>query len=224
MAIPVIPGVPNPALVIDVSQFQANADLTAARAAGVRAVFLKATEGATFQDGVFRTLYDKALAAGLKIGVYHFGTARPPSEQVENFIATVTRIAGGFANIIPVLDLEHNDPSPDNTISPDQGEAWVLEFRGRTNRGPLLYAGGFLRDRGGATGRVNLQSCPLWLADYETSPHPIPGCPAWSLWQFTDGSLGPYAGKVPGVGRCDQNVFNGDAVALDAFWATQAPP
>jgi len=224
MALPTVPDIPNPTLIIDLSQFQVNADLVAAKAAGVAAVILKATEGATFQDPGFLTLHDKAVAAGLKIGTYHFGTARPPAEQVENFITTVTRIAGGFANILPVLDLENNDHSPDNTISPEQGEEWVQRFKDRSGRTPLLYAGGFLRDRGGVARHVNLAACHLWLADYEATPIAIPGCPDWTLWQFTDGSLGPFAGKVPGVGRCDQSVFRGDAAAFEIFWTSLAPP
>jgi hypothetical protein len=50
MALPTVPNIPNPTLIIDLSQFQVNADLVAAKAAGVAAVILKATEGATFQD------------------------------------------------------------------------------------------------------------------------------------------------------------------------------
>jgi lysozyme len=224
MGMPTLAGIANPALIIDLSQVQANANLDAAKAAGVCAVFLKATEGATFQDAAFRTLHDKAVTAGLNIGAYHFGTARPPSEQVDNFVATVIRIAGSFSNIVPVLDLEHNDHSPDNTISPSLGEEWVRQFKARTGRAPLLYAGGFLRDQGGATGHTSLAACPLWLADYESTPHAIPGCAEWTFWQFTDGTLGPFPGTVPGVGRCDQNIFKGDADAVKAFWVAQAPP
>jgi lysozyme len=223
MAKPPVPDVADPALIIDVSHQQANAELAAARDAGVFAVMIKATEGATYQDAAFRTLYDKARAAGLRIGAYHFGTARPPAEQVENFVETVRRIAGGFDDLVPALDLEHNDNTPDNTISPDQGEEWVRLFRLATGRTPMLYAGSYLRDRQGAAGRPNLQQCPLWLADYETEPHPIGQCLPWTMWQFTDGSLGPYPGKVPGVGRCDQSVFRGDAAAAAAFWRDLAP-
>jgi hypothetical protein len=122
MTLPSLPNVTTTSLIVDLSHYEAVANLSIAESQGnVIAVFLKATEGATYQDPAFLTLYDRAKAAGLKIGVYHFGTARPPTEQVSNFVTTVTRIAGGFEGIVVGLDIETNTLSPDNTMSPDQG-------------------------------------------------------------------------------------------------------
>jgi lysozyme len=206
-------------LVVDVSGNQPNVDFAVAkRDGGVVAAFLKATEGATYLDPSFLSHYDKAAAAGLRIGVYHFGTARPAADQVGNFVNAVKRVAGSFDHLVPVLDLEHNDPSPDNTMSPDLGVAWVEAFVKETGRQPMIYAGAYLRDQGGATDRPALAAGPLWLAAYLKAPVVIPGWPNWTFWQFTGDRLGPWAGEVPGLGWCDQSLFNGDAAALDAFW------
>ena len=119
MTLPSLPNVTTTSLIVDLSHYEAVANLSIAEGQGnVIAVFLKATEGATHQDSAFLTLYDRARAAGLKIGVYHFGTARPPTEQVSNFVTTVTRITGGFEGIVVGLDIETNTMSPDNTMSP----------------------------------------------------------------------------------------------------------
>jgi lysozyme len=224
MTMPTLPGNPATQLLVDISHNQPNANLVAAKAGGVAAVFLKATEGATYQDPAFLTLFDRAKAAGLLIGAYHFGTARAPSDQVDNYINTVTRIAGGFDNIVAVLDLEHNDGSPDNTISPAQGDAWVEGFKARTGRTPIVYAGAYLRDSGGVAALPNLQACPLWLAQYSTAPVTIPGWADWTLWQFTDGTHGPFTDSIPGIGHCDQDLFRGSAADLAALWAELAPP
>jgi lysozyme len=223
MTLPSFPGVTT--LIADLSHNQPNANLAAAGASGIAAVFLKATEGATYLDRAFLNLYGRAREAGLLVGAYHFGTARAASDQLDNYIKAVTTIAGGFDNIVAVLDLEHNDPSPDNTMSPDLGETWVEGFKARTGRTPMIYSGGYLRDHGGGAGRPNLASCPLWLAQYEARPVTIPGWADWTIWQFTDGSLGPYAGTVAGIGRCDQNIFRGSPDDLAAFWTsmTAAP-
>ena len=219
MTLPSLPNVTTTSLIVDLSHYEAVANLSIAEGQGnVIAVFLKATEGATHQDSAFLTLYDRARAAGLKIGVYHFGTARPPTEQVSNFVTTVTRIAGGFEGIVVGLDIETNTTSPDNTMSPDQADAWTGEFTERTGQTPLIYGGGYLRDRGGAVGRPHLAKCPLWLAEYRDTPLVPPGWQTWTIWQFTDGKLGPYAGQVPGIGRCDQNVYNGDRSSFEQFW------
>lgn len=218
MPIPSFPGATT--LLVDVSHNQPNANLTAAKAAGIAGVMLKATEGATYLDAAFLNLFGRAQEAGLLIGAYHFGTARGASDQLDNYIRAVTTIAGGFDNIVPVLDLEHNDPSPDNSMSLDLGEEWVAGFKARTGRTPMIYSGAYLRDNGAAAGRPNLASCPLWLAQYATSPVVIPGWADWTLWQFTDGNLGPYAGTVAGIGRCDQNIFRGTPDDLAAFWTS----
>jgi lysozyme len=221
-----IPSFPGPTtLLVDVSHNQPNANLAAAQASGIAGVMLKATEGATYTDPAFLNLFRRAQAAGLLIGAYHFGTARAALDQLANYINTVTTIAGGFGNVVAVLDLEHNDPTPDNTMSLDLGEEWVAGFKARTGRTPMIYAGAYLRDNGAATGRPNLASCPLWLAQYDSSPEVIPGWADWTLWQFTDGATGPFAGTVAGIGRCDQNIFRGTPNDLAAFWTsmTAAP-
>jgi lysozyme len=218
MTLPSLQNVTTTSLIIDLSHYEATANLSIAEGQGnVIAVFLKATEGATYQDPAFLTLFDRARAAGLKIGVYHFGTARPPTEQVTNFIATVTRIAGGFEGIVVAIDIETNTLSPDNTMSPSQGDAWVGEFTERTRHTPLIYGGGYLRDHGGAVGHPHLANCPLWLAEYGDAPRVLPGWQAWTMWQFTDGKIGPYARQVQGIGRCDQNVYNGDRASFEQF-------
>jgi len=130
----------------------------------------------------------------------------------------VTRIAGGFEGIIVGLDIETNPSSPDDTMSPDQGDAWAGEFTERTGQTPLIYGGGYLREHGGAVGHAHLAKCPLWLAEYGDTPLVLPGWQSWTIWQFTDGNLGPYAGQVPGIGRCDQNVYNGDRPSFEQFW------
>jgi lysozyme len=208
-------------LMIDISHNQAHVDLGAAQAAGVAAVFLKATEGATWQDPTFKARVAAARALGFKVGAYHFGTAADPAAQVDNFITTVTKGAGGLADLVLALDLEHNDNAPNNTITPAQGESWVGLFAAKAGRSPMLYAGSYLRDLGGATGRPNLASCPLWLAQYAASPVTLPGWASWTIWQFTDGRLGPYQGEVDGVGPCDQDAYNPDAaLAFEEFWET----
>jgi len=46
----------------------------------------------------------------------------------------------------------------------------------------------------------------------------------WTLWQYTDGGLGPDPHSVDGVGRCDRDKFNGDAEALRRFWTPRKKP
>jgi lysozyme len=83
----------------------------------------------------------------------------------------------------------------------------------------MIYAGAYLRERGGAQGRPHMAACPLWLAQYGHHAQTLPGWNDWTLWQFTDGRLGPYAGRVSGIGPCDQNIYRGTPENLMALWA-----
>lgn len=75
---------------VDMSDNNHTADQATAKTTGrIKAVFTKATEGATFQDPTFKSNYDKAKALSLLTGAYRFGTARPAADQVDNFIKTV---------------------------------------------------------------------------------------------------------------------------------------
>jgi lysozyme len=47
-----------------------------------------------------------------------------------------------------------------------------------------------------------------------------PNWTSWTLWQYTDGSLGPGPKEIPGAGLFDRDVFNGDASELQAFWGS----
>ena len=196
--------------------------------AGVGAVILKASQGASFRDPTFPGRLASAQAAGLRVAAYHFGTGEPVADQLSNFLGAVTAAHGDFASLVAALDLEPNPadpntpPSPPHTMSLDQGEAWVAGFRAQVASRPLVYGGAnYLGTSGGAHGRPNLAACPLWLAAYPytngTVPSPLAGWPAWTLWQYTDGTHGCYAGAAAGL-ACDQSVFRGDEASLAALW------
>jgi len=41
-----------------------------------------------------------------------------------------------------------------------------------------------------------------------------PNWPTWTMWQYTDGGLGPEPHTVDGIGRCDRDKFQGTIVSL----------
>ena len=210
-------------LVVDLSHYFPNADLATAAQAGAASAILKASQGDAWHDPDFATLLARAQAAGLLVGAYHFGTAADTAGQLDSFIAAVTNAAGGFGPIVAVLDVETNNPTPEDTMNPDEAEKFVAAFRTRTGQTPIIYAGSYLRARGGARGRPNLAACPLWVAQYGYAAQTLPGWKDWTLWQFTDGHSGPHAGKVGGIGRCDQSVFRGTQPDLAALWTSLNP-
>jgi len=83
----------------DFSHWQTSVDFVALKAAGVAAVFLKATQGEGWIDQTFTQRCVEAHAAGLLYGAYHFCDDSPPAMQTAHFLAVA-------AGCTPVLALD----------------------------------------------------------------------------------------------------------------------
>ena len=44
--------------------------------------------------------------------------------------------------------------------------------------------------------------------------------PTWTMWQYTDGAVGPDPHQVAGIGHCDRDKFNGSEDQLRTLWLT----
>jgi lysozyme len=210
---PSFPG--STCLVLDLSHYQPidPIPVAALQGAGVAAVMLKATQGTGYVDPTFAPRLRSLAGSGLAVGAYHFGTPEDPVTQVTHFIKTVTAAGGSFATVVAALDVESS-----GGISVAQAEAWVQGFTAQTGATPLIYGGAdYLGAGGGATGRPGMAGCPLWIANYPekpgSPPASLPGWADWTLWQYTTGTGGWYAGSVGGV-VSDRSIFRGTAQQL----------
>ncbi|HZO53186.1 MAG TPA: glycoside hydrolase family 25 protein [Bryobacteraceae bacterium] len=205
-------------VIVDISHHNANVDLKKAKAAGIEAVIHKATQGAGFQDPAFAANRTKIKTAGLLFGAYHFGTAADPVRQADFFLKIVSPGPGDLL----VLDFEENTQT--NTMALEQARAFVSRVRDATGRFPGLYAGHFLKEQLGTKMDTLLRNCWLWHAQYSDEPKIHKNWKAWTMWQHTDGKLGPEPAPVDGIGPCDRDTFNGTLAELKAFWATASVP
>ena len=64
---------------IDISEFQGEIDFEEVRRSGIEAVYIRVGAG-EYTDEYFAENYERAKAAGLKIGFYHYVTARSVDE------------------------------------------------------------------------------------------------------------------------------------------------
>ncbi|KAI3349022.1 glycoside hydrolase [Clostridium botulinum] len=89
---------------IDVSNHNGNIDFNKVENDGVELVYIKATEGTTYQDQYLGNHYKGAKGAGLKTGFYHFlvGSSNPEN-QAENFY---NNIKDKENDLKPCLDIE----------------------------------------------------------------------------------------------------------------------
>jgi lysozyme len=197
--------------IIDLSHHNTVTDWNAIKAAGIRAVIHKATQGTSFVDQTYHARREQALAAGLLWGAYHFGERGAPWDQVSHFLDTVRPT---YSDLL-VLDFE---PCGDATMTLVGAEAFVIDVFASLGRTIGLYSGmSFCTDVLVGRPDTPLKHCWLWLARYSDEP-PVapPAWETWSMWQYTD------QGTVPGVeGGCDRNKFNGSLEQLYTLWGVE---
>lgn len=200
--------------VIDISHHNANIDFTKLKTAGILGVIHKATQGSTDSDPTYLAHRAAALQAGLLWGAYHFGTDSDGVQQAINFL----KVVGDPAGTLLALDFESNPTGP--SMSLEEARAFITQIKTATGRYPGFYSGHDIKDALGSSTDSVLANCWFWLAQYGPTPVVPQNWKTWTLWQYTDGALGPDPTEIPGLGRYDRDLFNGSAEQLRAFWGT----
>lgn len=184
----------------DVSHHQGELNLSAARDAGLKFLYHKATEGATFVDKEYAARRNAAHNVGIPFGAYHF--ARPERgdalTEARHFLKIASPKPG---DLFPVLDLEdHGTP----TMSRAELTTWVGAFVGEVLRHtgirPIIYTQYDLDRNFG---------CMLWTSRYSNTNAAPPIPEPWkmnSIHQFSDGRLG-VPKSFPGLGNVDLNTL-----------------
>ncbi len=207
-------------VVIDLSHFNNVTDFNAVKSAGIIGVIHKATEGINYTDSHYLSRRSQALAAGLYWGAYHFGTGDDGTAQANYFLSVVNP---GPQDLL-VLDFEPNTTGgPTMTLA--GAEQFVTQVQAKTGRWPGFYSGSLIKQLLGSGQNATLANCWFWLSEYGSTAHVPANWPTWTMWQYTDGTIGPGPHSVPGVGNCDRDQFNGEMDGLMRLWGytTSAP-
>jgi lysozyme len=196
---------------IDVSYWQGDIDWDAARAAGVRFTFIKATEGGDHLDPKFLDNWYASKRAGIARGAYHFMYwCRPANEQALWFILNVPPDSDALP---PVLDVEWNSHSKtcpgkvDRDTALQKIKIMLDAMEAHTGKRPIIYTDPkFHRE----VLEGEFTNYHFWLRSVAAEPENIYRERGWSFWQFTT------TGKVPGVnGKVDRNSYNGTLADWD---------
>lgn len=189
---------------VDLSHFQGgiNIDWAAAKKAGVRFVYHKATEGTQWIDKSYEHRRAEAADNGVVFGAYHF--ARPTRdnavEEAKHFMAFANPVPG---NMLPALDLEVNDAH----LTEDELTRWVADFFEVVFEHTGVHKGVLYT-------HFNTVSRPtgvyLWASRYsDSNRNPVVARPfrTWSIWQFSNGQFGSPS-YVPGIGHVDIDTLH----------------
>lgn len=174
---------------IDVSGWQENINYEEVRNSGIDIVYMKASEGSNFVDPYFNQNYTNAKVNGLKVGFYHYLTARSVEEAIIEarfFIATISgktpdcRLAMDFESFgdLSISEINEIGLTFMQTVESLSGKEVVIYSN--TNDASNIFEG-------------EITNYPLWVAQYEVNePTPNGKWDTWVGWQFTD--LGEIAG------------------------------
>ncbi|MEG0693340.1 MAG: GH25 family lysozyme [Oscillospiraceae bacterium] len=181
-------------------------------------VIIKATEGTGYTDPQFHNHVEKAIAAGKRIGLYHFARndlANTASAEADWFISVVKNFIG---KAVLALDWE----APANISDVAYAKAWLDRVYEQTGIRPLIYMS---QSPANAYNWADVVAgnYGLWVANYgpnDGNQHDI----SIKHWGVTAIHQYTSVGRLPGYGgNLDLNVFNGDGLAWDKYTGGSDP-
>ena len=191
---------------IDVSGWQGNIDYSEVASSGIEIVYMKASEGTSFVDPYFNQNYTNAKANGLKVGFYHYLTARSNSEAVAEANFFVSTISGMTPDCRLAMDFESFGSLSAEEIN-EIGLTFMQTVESLSGKEMVIYS-----DTSNASNIFggSLTNYPLWVAQYEVEePTPNGNWNSWVGWQYTD------AGEIFGInGYVDRDRFT-DGILLN---------
>jgi len=164
-------------------------------AAGIKFVFIKATQGLAEVDPEHAAYLQRVLEAGMIPGSCEFFTAGDPNMQAQHFVNN----AGELAGQLPLtLDVETYFPGV-----PEDALACCTEIKRLTGHFPIVYCSlSFWKQY---LEPIFQKETTLWLAEYGMDAPAI----ACSFWQWSAGFA------VAGVEKnCDCDVYLGSVEGL----------
>lgn len=192
---------------IDVSKHTGRINWQEIKAHDIDFVFVKATEGASYEDPNFKVNFRGAKDARLKTGVYHFYRFnRDGRTQAMNFLSRIEKLNLDFA---PVVDVEEWG----NTNFKNKKTAQIIrEIRdfvdlveSKTGKRMIIYTNESTYNK---YIKGNFDENLLWICTFKKPSSNL----RWTFWQYA------HDGKLSGAeGLLDINTFNGSRKDWEKF-------
>lgn len=192
---------------IDISVHNGDVDFAKVRRSGVSFVWIKASEGESHRDVRFADNFDKATAAGLLTGAYHF--FRFDCDGVKQAVNLCEALDYRRPDLGVAIDVELQ-----NNASGVADEVIIENLASMTDY--LIMKGlpvTFYTNKEGYTRFIkdNFGDFPLWICSF-TDWHPFEDNTSWTFWQYS------HKGEVDGIkGDVDENVYNGTFQSLKSL-------
>ena len=196
----------SPAQGVDVSYWQGpSINWQQVAQSGISFAYIRAGEGATYDDPYFASNWSRASGTGIVTGAYlFFHPAQDPVAQADNLIQQLSTVDFGAGELPPAIDVETNDNLPPSTVTTNLAVT-VNTIESAVGVVPAIYASPKWWDQNVASSAFT--GDPLWVACWCGSTPSLPasgwGGNGYQVWQYTS------SGTVPGIsGAVDLDVGN----------------
>ena len=200
---------------IDVSSWQGEIDFSQVKASGIEVVYIKSSEGFRSVDSYFEQNYANAKNAGLKVGFYHYVTARNVEDAVKQANFFVSTISGKNPDCKLAMDFESFGSLGREEIN-QIALTFMQTVKNVSGKDVIIYSDEY---NANSTFESNLAIYPLWVAQYEVSePTVREHWSNWAGWQYTD------RGEVPGISSyVDRDKFTNEVFLDDTSEVPDVP-
>lgn len=200
---------------IDVSSWQGEIDFSQVKASGIEVVYIKSSEGFRSVDLYFEQNYANAKNAGLKVGFYHYVTARSVEDAVKQANFFVSTISGKNPDCKLAMDFESFGSLGRAEIN-QIALTFMQTVKNVSGKDVIIYSDEY---NANSTFESNLAIYPLWVAQYEVSePTVREHWSNWAGWQYTD------RGEVPGISSyVDRDKFTNEVFLDDTSEVPDVP-
>ncbi len=190
----------------DISRYQADVDMKELAGEGIRFVYIKATEGSSHTDERFSENREKAEAAGMPAGAYHFFSMDSSgATQAQHYIEFVGDLTD---SLYPAVDVEfygdkQENPPPKDVVR--QELHTFLDLLEETYRvKPVIYCSWAILN---TYIDESFDEYPFWIRSVY-APVRLATSHDWVIWQYTD--HGRVAGYTGGETYIDLDVLHPD--------------
>lgn len=187
---------------IDVSEWQGNIDFKKVKDEGIEIVYIRAGQGFSYKDSKFERNYEEAKKNGLKVGVYHYVTARNIEDAKNQAKFFVSLISGKEIDCKLAMDFESF-----GNLSKEQINEIAIEYMNEVKRlskkEVIVYSNTY--DAKYIFSKEVAKN-PLWVAQYGVSKPQSNG--KWNIWE---GFQYSSSGRIKGInGNVDLDKYTKD--------------
>lgn len=191
---------------IDVSTYQGTINFKEVKDAGIEVVYIRSSAGSSYIDDKFEENYRKAKENNLKVGFYHYVTARNTKEAKEQAIFFANVLKDKVADARLAMDFEALRGFSKEEIN-DIAFTFLKTLEEKTSKKVVVYADGY-----NASYRFSkpiADTYPLWVAEYGPKEPVFKNWKSWAGWQYTD------TGRINGIkDYVDRDIFK-EAILLE---------